>query len=842
MITYVFPGQGAQNKGMGRTLFDEFKELTAQADQILGYSIKELCLNDPNLTLGLTQYTQPALYIVNALTYLEKIKEGEERPNFVAGHSLGEYDALFAAGAFDFITGLKLVKKRGELMGRAVGGAMAAVIGLNQEQMAEMLEQNQLQSIDIANLNSPFQIVISGPQNDIKKARVIFEEAKGVKLFTILKTSGAFHSRYMREAQQEYEVFLNQVQFSNLTIPVISNVYARPYQQPDIWQNLIDQMTSPVKWTESIRYLMSCGEMTFQEIGPGRILTGLIQRIQKEAEPLIVSNAEIEGNLKVARVSAQIDAENDRDSVIYEDKSEGRFLGQEVVESTIKEDSVSSLGKVVTGVIKNVQGKAKNLVSSAEESIIKATNATKDSKGKLKRVPKKVWLILPSELGSPDFKNDYNLEYAYITGGMYRGIASKEMVVAMGKAGMMGFWGSGGLGLPEIESAIQFIRAELSEGQTYGMNLVHNLNDPEMEEKTVTLFLKYGVKKIEAAAFLSITPALVIYRAKGLARDKSENVFTTNKIIAKVSRPEVAEAFLSSAPERIVLKLLEENKITAEETALLKEVPMADDICAEADSGGHTDGAVAYALLPAMIRLRDKMMKKYQYHKQIRVGAAGGIGTPEAAAAAFIMGADFIVTGSINQCTVEADTSDTVKDLLQQMNVQDTEYAPAGDMFELGAKVQVLKKGLFFPARANKLFELYRQYNSLDEIDEKTKAQIQEKYFKCSFEDVYKDVKAYFPAHEIEKAELNPKHKMALIFRWYFGYTTRLALNGSEESKVDYQIHCGPALGAFNQWVKGAELENWRNRHVDKIGLKLMHEAAELLSQRMNTLQMTGSK
>jgi len=201
-----------------------------------------------------------------------------------------------------------------------------------------------------------------------------------------------------------------------------------------------------------------------------------------------------------------------------------------------------------------------------------------------------------------------------------------------------------------------------------------------------------------------------------------------------------------------------------------------------------------------------------------------------------MMGADFIVTGSINQCTVEAGTSVRVKELLQQINVQDTDYAPAGDMFELGAKVQVLKRGVFFPARANKLFELYRQFKSLDEIDDKTKTQIQEKYFHKSFSEIYQEIKSFYPSQEIEKAEQNPKHKMALIFRWYFGNSTQLALKGIEDGIVDYQVHCGPALGAFNQWVKGTDLENWANRHVDEIGIKLMEETALLLNQRIQEI------
>jgi len=447
--------------------------------------------------------------------------------------------------------------------------------------------------------------------------------------------------------------------------------------------------------------------------------------------------------------------------------------------------------------------------------------------------------IIPSMLGSYEFMQDYNLKYAYITGGMYRGVASKQLVAKMGKAGMMGFFGTGGLDLSQIEIEIQYIQKELSDGEAYGMNLIHNPANPDKEERTIDLFLAYGVTKIEAAAFMGMTPALVKYHAKGLKKDQQGKIIALNKIIAKVSRPEVAEAFLSPAPDQVLNKLLVENKITEEEAELSKKVPMADDICLEADSAGHTDGGVAYALMPAILQLRDEMMEKYQYPKKIRVGAAGGIGTPEAVAAAFILGADFVVTGSINQCTVEAATSERVKNLLQQINIQDTGYAPAGDMFELGAKVQVLKKGVFFPTRANKLYELYRQYNSLNEIDEKTKNQIQQKYFKKSFEQVYEDIKEYCPAHEIQTAEKNPKHKMALIFKWYFGYSSRLALSGDEESRVDYQVHCGPALGAFNQRVKGTKLESWQNRHVDEIAVKLMTEAAEILNQRYQTFLMS---
>ncbi|MBN3526383.1 ACP S-malonyltransferase [Paenibacillus apiarius] len=755
MLAYLFPGQGSQQKGMGAEYFDEFKGLVDEADRILGYSIKRLCLEDPENQLGFTQYTQPALYVVNAMSYLKKIQDTGVKPEYVAGHSLGEYNALLAADVFDFATGLKLVKKRGELMGQASHGGMAAVVGLKEQDVREVLKKNRLDSIDIANLNTPTQIVISGMESDIEEAKRIFEEA-GARHYIVVKVSGAFHSRYMESSRILFEEYLEQFELKSPVIPVISNVFARPYQKKDVNITLVNQITSSVKWSESIQYLMGKGEVEFVQVGPGNVLTGMIRSIQREAKPIYVNE----------------DPTDDPEVQCHESKSS--FMGE--------------------------------------------------------------------HLGNRSFKQDYGLKYAYLTGAMYKGIASKELVEKMGKSGMMGFFGTGGLALDEIEEAIRYLQKQLSGGVAFGMNLIYDQNDPSKEEEAVNLFLKYGVRNVKASAFISMTPAIVKYRLKGIRRDESGHVVATNRIVAKVSRPEVAEAFLSPAPSRIVEKLLNENQITSTEAELSKELPMAEDLCVEADSGGHSDRGVAYALMPAMLRLRDDMMKKYNYKKMVRVGAAGGIGTPEAAAASFIMGADFIVTGSINQCTVEARTSDLVKDMLQQINVQDTEYAPAGDMFEFGAKVQVMKKGVFFPFRANKLYELYRQYDSIHEIDEKTKIQIQERYFKRSFEQVYEDVTDSFPQSEIDKAEKNPKHKMALIFRWYFEYSTRLALSGDVDNRVDYQVHCGPALGAFNQWVKGSDLEDWRKRHVDVIGKKLMNDTAEILQKRFSKLKDGGIK
>jgi trans-AT polyketide synthase, acyltransferase and oxidoreductase domains len=442
--------------------------------------------------------------------------------------------------------------------------------------------------------------------------------------------------------------------------------------------------------------------------------------------------------------------------------------------------------------------------------------------------------IKAEDLGSTEYKKAYNVKYAYSSGSMYKGIASSKMVIALNKAGMMSYFGTGGLSLEKIEEEIRTIQKEVKNSNAYGMNILYGLGNPEHEKNTADVYLKYGVKNIEASAYMQVTEPLVKFRLKGLKKGSNGEVISENRIQAKISRPEVAEAFLSPAPEKIVERLVMNQEVTVEEAEMAKRVPLATDICVEADSGGHTDQGVMVVLIPTIKRLINEMVKKYEYKEKINLGAAGGIGTPESAAAAFFLGCDYIVTGSINQCTVEAGISDVVKDMLESINIQDTDYAPAGDMFELGAKIQVLKKGVFFPARANKLYELYKQYNSIDELDEKIKVQLEQKYFKRSFAEIYDDCKAYYPVKEIEKANENAKQKMAMIFKWYFGYGTHIAMAGDEANKVNFQVQCGKALGSFNQWVKGTELEKWQNRNVDKIAMKLLNETAEYFSNMIS--------
>jgi malonyl CoA-acyl carrier protein transacylase len=283
---YVFPGQGSQHKGMGKDLFPRFPDLTAQADEILGYSLRELCLEDPDRLLGRTEYTQPALYAVSALHHLDRLAAGAQPPAVVAGHSLGEYTALFAAGAFDFATGLDLVRKRGELMSRAPKGAMAAVVGLDLERVREILAGLPYRNIDIANINARRQCVLSGLYEEIHapELRAACAEAGGT--YVPLKVSAAFHSRCMTGVEEEFARHVAGVEFRELRLPVVANCTARFYPPTGYADLLTRQISSPVRWYESLSWLMSRGHRDFHEIGPGNVLTRLTEKIRQDPFPV----------------------------------------------------------------------------------------------------------------------------------------------------------------------------------------------------------------------------------------------------------------------------------------------------------------------------------------------------------------------------------------------------------------------------------------------------------------------------------------------------------------------------------------------------------------------------
>lgn len=446
----------------------------------------------------------------------------------------------------------------------------------------------------------------------------------------------------------------------------------------------------------------------------------------------------------------------------------------------------------------------------------------------------------PGSLGDPTFRASYGLQAAYYAGAMANGIASAEMVIALGKAGLLGSFGSAGMTADRIEAAVKLVQAALPTGP-YAFNLINSPNEPAMEQNAVEVFLRNQVRLIEASAYLDLTPALVQYRAAGLSLDERGDIHIANRVIAKLSRKEVAKRFLEPPSEDLLRRLVEAGKITPEQAELARRIPVADDITVEADSGGHTDNRPLVGVLPAIIALRDELQAKHNFPTAVRIGAGGGIGAPEAALAAFMMGAAYIVTGSVNQACVEAGASLHTRQLLAQAAMTDVIMAPAADMFEMGVRVQVLKRGTMFAMRGSKLFELYQRYESIEEIPPAEREKIEKQIFKRSLDEVWEDTVNFFQARDprqIERALKDPHQKMALIFRWYLGLSSRWSSVGEAGREMDYQIWCGPSMGVFNDWVRGTPLEAVENRHVVEVASHLLTGAAYLL--RVRLLQMQG--
>ena len=450
------------------------------------------------------------------------------------------------------------------------------------------------------------------------------------------------------------------------------------------------------------------------------------------------------------------------------------------------------------------------------------------------------WACPLSGLGDPDFCAEYDLSYPYVAGSMANGISSVSMVAAMARAGMLGFFGAGGLNLDAVETAIDRLQQELGD-LPYGFNLIHSPNEPALEMATVDLYLRKGVRLVEASAYLDLTLPLVKYRVQGLHRNEEGQVMAPNRIMAKASRVEVAGRFFSPPPEKFLRELVASGHLTEEQALMAGEIPMAYDLTAEADSGGHTDNRPAVALVPTMMALKDRFMDQYGYDRPLRVGAAGGLATPWSALAMFSMGAAYLLTGSVNQSAVESGTCDLVRDMLIKTGQADITMAPAADMFEMGVKVQVLKWGTMFAMRAAKLYELYRNYNSLERLPESEAANLEKQIFRAPLDQVWSETRAYFQQRDpeqVQKAQQDPKHRMALVFRWYLGQASAWANRGDPSRQIDYQIFCGPAMGAFNEWVKGSFLEQAQNRDVVCIAMNFLFGAAVL--SRINALQGQG--
>ncbi len=289
--TWVFPGQGSQALSMGVDLLNlpSAKEKFIQAEAILGWSVIDICQSDID-TLSRTLYTQPSLYVIESII-ADILREKGQQPHLVAGHSLGEYIALYVAGVFEWSAGLYLVKRRAELMESATGGMMSALVNFNREELDKVI--NETPNVVLANDNSPSQVVISGTPEAVKAVTSQVKTRKAIPL----KVSGAFHSHLMKAAATEFQEVLDSVVFQSATVPVLSNVDPVPATEAKtLKERLSQQMTGPVRWREISLQLVENGVEKVVEIGPGNVLTGLIKRT---TSGLILENIRHAGDLPI---------------------------------------------------------------------------------------------------------------------------------------------------------------------------------------------------------------------------------------------------------------------------------------------------------------------------------------------------------------------------------------------------------------------------------------------------------------------------------------------------------------------------------------------------------------
>ncbi|MGH9346272.1 MAG: PfaD family polyunsaturated fatty acid/polyketide biosynthesis protein [Vicinamibacterales bacterium] len=438
--------------------------------------------------------------------------------------------------------------------------------------------------------------------------------------------------------------------------------------------------------------------------------------------------------------------------------------------------------------------------------------------------------LYPEWMGDRSFCEAHGVRFPYVTGEMANGIATTRLVIAMGQAEMLAFFGAAGLAYERVERAVDELERTLGDRAPWGVNLIHSPNEPALEERVAGLLIHRRVARISASAFMELTPAVVRCAAAGLRIDPSSGrIERRHHLFAKISRPEVARRFMSPPPDDMLRQLVSRALLTSAEAELAARLPVCEDVTVEADSGGHTDNQPLVALFPAIVALRDELAAQHGYTRPIRVGAAGGLGTPRAVAAAFALGAAYVLTGSINQAAVESGLSATGKAMLAEADLPDVMMAPAADMFELGVRVQVLKRGTMFGVRAAKLYDAYRTYPSLEAIPADVRTRLERDVLHATVEEIWSETARFWqhrdPA-EAARAERDPKHRMALVFRWYLGKSSRWAIDGEASRRADYQIWCGPAMGSFNRWVHGSFLAPPANRSVVQIARNLLEGAA----------------
>lgn len=439
--------------------------------------------------------------------------------------------------------------------------------------------------------------------------------------------------------------------------------------------------------------------------------------------------------------------------------------------------------------------------------------------------------LYPEWLGDRSFNETHHTRFPYITGAMANGIATTEMVIEAARTGCIGFFGAGGLAFDKVRTAVDELISVLGDSAPWGCNLIHSPNEPALERAVANLYLERGVSRVSAAAYMSLTPSIVRYAYSGLYVDANGVLQRPNMVFAKISRPEVAAHFMNPAPESLLKRLVAAGELTENEARLAATLPVAEDFVVESDSGGHTDNRPLAPLFSSIQFLHDEICAERNYVRPIRIGAAGGIGSPQAVASAFALGAAFVLTGTINEACVESGLSVDAKEMLAHAGLADIAMAPAADMFELGVDLQVLKRGTMFAPRAQQLYRLYRTYDSLEAIPIDEAQDLETKTLGMTIGECWAMTREFWmnrDPDQVARAESDSHHKMGLTFRSYLGQSSRWAIDGQPDRRLDYQIWCGPAIGAFNAWTKGSFLASPSNRTVSQVAKNMLEGAAVL--------------
>lgn len=554
-VAWIFPGQGAQRQGMGAGLLDRYPDLVARADEIIGVSLRRLCAGDEEGLQHDTRYVQPALFAVAALAHRAALEEGPA-PAYLAGHSLGEIAALHAAGCFDFETGLRIVRRRGELMARARGGGMLAVVGMPIDRLREVLAEEGATDVDLANHNSPDQVVLSGPEDSMRALAAVLRGA-GAGKCVLLNVSIAAHSRYMAFPAAAFAEYLRTVDFAPPRVPVVSNVTARPHRPETLPDLLARQVRSPVRWWDTMVYLAGQGVRDVREIGPGQVLT----KLWRKAEGHLVASAPRSAGPAV--------------------RAGGASIGP-------------------------------------------------DPGGEPYRVP-------VERLGSAGFRRDYGTRLACAALEDAGAAGSADEVTRTARRGVLAFLGVDGLAAGDVERAVQRLRRDLGPRAPYGVALDARRSgrDEAEQERVAGLCLRYGVRFLHVTLAHQAPPEVVRFRFAGACRDAAGLPVAPNRLIARVAAPDLAERLMRPPAEPILAELSARGALTPAEVEVARRLPVSEDVCLDCSSAGPG----LEVLLPEVLRRRDEVVAGHGHH--VRVGAA--CATPEAAAVAFVLGADFVV-------------------------------------------------------------------------------------------------------------------------------------------------------------------------------------------------------